>query len=223
VPRQLILVVLVLVMAVSPATRGAEASHVRYAPPVDGRVLRAFDPPSSDYGPGHRGVDLQAVPGETVRAAADGTVAHAGAVAGTTWVSLDHADGVRTSYGPLDEAAVSTGQPVARGAPLGRLAAGGHGPQRRDRGLHLGARRDGAYIDPMVLLRGRPSLVGRGREDRPRPRAGGRAPADAGGGPVDGPGEQSLPSRHGPPSMVGLLHVKTTHSTRPPTGGPGAP
>jgi murein DD-endopeptidase MepM/ murein hydrolase activator NlpD len=266
VPRQLVLVVAALVMVLPPVAPGAEAAHVRYAPPVEGRVLQAFDPPSSDYGPGHRGVDLQAAPGARVRAAADGVVAHAGAVAGTTWVSLDHDDGVRTSYGPLDELEVSSGQSVARGSTLGRLAGGGHGPQGRDRGLHLGARRDGVYLDPMLLLVGRPSLVGSGRSGpvegrgvspasatssatppasepvptperaavpgppRARHASGRRRPVHAPStaervraGPVDGVAAQSLPSRHGPPSMVGLLHVKTTDSTRPPTGGPGAP
>src|SRR5690606_15665957 len=42
------------------------------------RVVRPFDPPTSPYGPGHRGVDLAAAPGQPVLAAAEGRIVHAG-------------------------------------------------------------------------------------------------------------------------------------------------
>jgi hypothetical protein len=117
-----------------------------YQPPVPLEVVRPFDAPSHAYGPGHRGVKLRARPGDPVRAAAPGTVVHAGAVAGTVWVSVDHADGVRTSYGPLDDLRVSAGDHVRAASVLGVLA-----PAATD-GLHWGARYDGAYLDPLALL-----------------------------------------------------------------------
>ncbi len=138
---------------------------VRYARPVAGAVLRAFEPPAHDYGPGHRGVDLAADVGAPVRAAARGTVRHAGAVVGVVWVSIDHPDGVTTSYGPLTALQVARGDDVARGDLLGVVAAGGHGDPLRDRGLHFGARRGDGYIDPLTLpgLREpRATLVGDG-------------------------------------------------------------
>lgn len=143
----------------------AAAEEVLHRLPVDGAVLRAFQAPEGPYGAGHRGVDLDAEPGAPVRASADGVVAFAGSVAGTVWVSIDHADGVRTSYGPMGPVAVAAGQRVARGTVVGTLAAGGHGEGSADRGLHLSARRDGAYLDPMTLpgiRRPRPTLVGAG-------------------------------------------------------------
>jgi alpha-beta hydrolase superfamily lysophospholipase len=142
----------------------AAASAVRYQLPAAGPVVRSFDPGSTPFGPGHRGVDLDVPVGSTVAAAAGGIVRHAGPVAGITWVSIDHADGIRTSYGPLADLRVGRGQPVEAGAGLGRLAPGGHGHDLQDRGVHWGARRDGRYLDPLSLLTapGTPSLVGAG-------------------------------------------------------------
>lgn len=153
-----------LQVAIALRELAEELRPVSYRLPVDGSIVRPFEAPDP-YGPGHRGVDLDARPGTTVRAAERGRVRHAGPVAGVVWVSIDHDDGVRTSYGPLSAVRVTAGEDVARGDVLGLVAAGGHGDEDRDRGLHLGARRDGAYLDPMrlpgiaVLS---PTLVGEG-------------------------------------------------------------
>lgn len=141
--------------------------RVTYEPPAPGRVLRAFDPPRSAFGAGHRGVDLALSPGAVVRAAGRGRVTFAGAAAGRRWVSIAHLDGHLTTYGPLADIVVSTGQVVERGERLAVLAAGGHGYGGRDTGLHWGARGEaGVYVDPLGLLGGddrRPSLIGRGQ------------------------------------------------------------
>jgi hypothetical protein len=137
----------------------------RYRLPVDARVVRPFDRPSQAYGPGHRGVDLDAAGGTSVRAAERGRVVHAGQVAGVVWVSIDHEDGVRTSYGPLAGLRVGAGEEVDRGDVLGHVADRDHGEPLLDQGLHFGARRDGEYFDPMTLPGlglARPTLVGEG-------------------------------------------------------------
>ena len=87
-----------------------------------GRGARVRPHPDHDYGPGHRGVDLAARTGEPVLAAAAGTVAFAGSVAGRGVVSIDHG-AVRTTYEPV-AAQVSAGQRVAAGQPIGRVAGG---------------------------------------------------------------------------------------------------
>ena len=136
-----------------------------YRLPVDAPVVRPFEPPSGPYGPGHRGVDLDAAPGTPVRAAEGGRVHHAGQVAGVVWVSIDHEDGVRTSYGPLAGLRVGRGDDIDRGQVLGVVAVGHHGDPDVDHGLHLGARRGGEYFDPMTLPgigAPRPTLVGEG-------------------------------------------------------------
>ncbi len=139
--------------------------RVRYGRPVPGGVVRRFEAPTTAFGAGHRGADLAAADGDPIRAAADGTVTFAGVVAGVRWVSVAHADGVLTSYGPVGRLVVAKGEQVARGALLGALAPGGHGDGAADRGLHWGARRDGRYVDPLSLLDEgvpRPSLVDAG-------------------------------------------------------------
>ena len=138
---------------------------VRYERPVGGEVLRTFQRPSSAFGAGHRGVDLAAVPGASISAAAAGYVHHAGRVGDLVWVSIGHADGILTSYGPLRDVEVRRGDQVTRGQRIGVLAPGGHGEGRADAGLHWGARRGLTYLDPLSLLdvgTPRPSLVGDG-------------------------------------------------------------
>lgn len=123
-----------------------------------GAVARRFLPPPHPYGRGHRGADLVAPAGTTVLAAGDGTVAFAGAVGGRGTVSVEHPDGLRTTYEPV-EPAVTVGAAVVRGAVLGTLVAG-HRGCGAPACLHWGLRRPappGAdhrldYLDPLLLL-----------------------------------------------------------------------
>jgi murein DD-endopeptidase MepM/ murein hydrolase activator NlpD len=128
-----------------------------YAWPVRGPVLRAYDPPETPFGSGHRGIDIGAPMGSPIVAAHDGVVAFAGPVAGNLFVSIDHPDGVRTTYSWLSRVDVGRGDPVRRGDPIGRSGAG-H-PGAGEPHLHFGARIGTVYIDPMLLLE-RGSVVG---------------------------------------------------------------
>jgi murein DD-endopeptidase MepM/ murein hydrolase activator NlpD len=114
-------------------------------------VTRAFAAPPGPYAAGHRGVDLAGAPGQPVLAAGAGVVAFAGLVAGRPVVSVEHPDGLRTTYEPV-EPDVAAGQVVARGSPLGRLVAG-HAGCPAEACLHWGLRRGEAYFDPLSLLR----------------------------------------------------------------------
>lgn len=132
----------------APAPSGP--AYGTYVWPVVGPVINGFLPPSSPYGPGHRGIDIAAPIGTPVEAAAGGVVAFAGAIAGSLYVSIDHPDGVRTTYSFLSAIVVHRGDPVAQGDVIG---ASGHGhPSIAVDHLHFGARLDGEYIDPMLLL-----------------------------------------------------------------------
>jgi len=113
-------------------------------------VLRRFDPPEHRYGPGHRGVDLGGWDGQPVLAAGAGVVAFAGPVAGKPVVSVDHPNGLRTTYEPV-VAAVAPGDHVARGQPIGVLQAG-HDGCTAAACLHWGVRRGQEYLDPLWLL-----------------------------------------------------------------------
>ena len=114
-------------------------------------VVRGFDTPDHDYGPGHRGVDLVARPDQSVRAAVAGIVVFAGSVAGRGVVSIDHG-AYRTTYEPI-AAAVRVGQRIALGEPIGRVATGGHCAGGC---LHWGLRHGETYLDPLLLIRTEP-------------------------------------------------------------------
>jgi murein DD-endopeptidase MepM/ murein hydrolase activator NlpD len=120
------------------------------APLADPVVGRPFEAPPHAYGPGHRGVDLVATAGIPVLAAGSGVVAFAGMVAGRPVVSIDHANGLRTTYEPVDPS-VGAGQAVARESPIGTLA-GGHAGCPVEACLHWGVRRGDTYLDPLALL-----------------------------------------------------------------------
>lgn len=132
------------------APTAAAATAVRYAKPVPGAVVRGFEPPPTLYAAGHRGVDLATVPGEAVRAAADGTVNYAGVVAGRGVVVVAHADGISTEYEPVT-ASVSAGDEVVRGEIIATIS-GTHGTCATGACLHWGARRGDAYLNPLGLL-----------------------------------------------------------------------
>ena len=119
--------------------------------PGDLAVTRPFEPPPGPYATGHRGVDLSGSPEAPVMAAGDGVVVFAGMVAGRPVVSIDHANGLRTTYEPVDPS-VAAGRPVIRGSPIGTLLAG-HARCPDQACLHWGLRRGETYLDPMALLR----------------------------------------------------------------------
>ncbi|RLK22981.1 peptidase M23-like protein [Micromonospora sp. M71_S20] len=137
--------------AASPSgTAPSRAARFRW--PLDGvpRPVRRFDPPPRPWLPGHRGVDLAAAPGATVRAAGAGTVLFAGLVAGRPVVTVGHADGLRTTHEPVSPA-VRPGDHLTAGAPLGALLTG-HPGCPAPACLHWGLRRGADYLDPLALL-----------------------------------------------------------------------
>ncbi|MFV0254360.1 MAG: M23 family metallopeptidase [Beutenbergiaceae bacterium] len=133
-----------------PGPASGPVARVSYQEPVAGTVVSDFDAPSVPWASGHRGVDLAAAANAPVVAAADGVVAFAGTVAGRGVVSIDHADGIRTTYEPV-LAAVSAGQSVAAGQVIGTVAAQGSHCDPNSC-LHWGARVGQSYLDPLSLL-----------------------------------------------------------------------
>jgi murein DD-endopeptidase MepM/ murein hydrolase activator NlpD len=154
---RLLLLLLVLAAALVPVPAAADAAPsapaAPWSAPLAGvlTVTRPFDPPPVPYAAGHRGVDLGGRTSSPVLAAADGVVVFAGMVAGRPVLSIDHAEGLRTTYEPVDPS-VGAGQAVARGSPIGTLVAG-HAGCPASACLHWGLRRGDTYLDPMLLLR----------------------------------------------------------------------
>ncbi|MWA13919.1 peptidoglycan DD-metalloendopeptidase family protein [Streptomyces sp. BA2] len=137
-------------------------------------VVRGWEPPATEYGRGHRGVDLAAAPGSVVRAAAAGRVSFAGRVAGRGVVAVELTGTgdppLRTTYEPV-RATVEKGAEVTAGEALGVLELPrSHCPSSC---LHWGLLRGEAYLDPLSLLP--PWLLRRGASrllpviDVPRP------------------------------------------------------
>ncbi|MCG2620418.1 M23 family metallopeptidase [Arthrobacter sp. I2-34] len=127
------------------------------------RILAPFRPPQQPWLSGHRGVDLAAVPAATVVAPAAGTVSFAGWVVDRPVVTIDHGDGLRSSFEPV-ASALRKGDAVARGDPVGQLSGRGHcaGPC-----IHWGVRRGSQYVNPLQFVTDlRPSVL------LPRPPAG---------------------------------------------------
>lgn len=144
---------LCLAVGLPPARAGASGpAYGTYAWPVTGPVIRGFEPPNGPYGSGHRGIDIATPFASDMVAASDGVVAFAGWVAGSLYISIDHPDGVRTTYSWLSAVSVKKGQSVARGEEIGQT---GHGhPDVDEPHLHFGARVGETYLDPMLLLEG---------------------------------------------------------------------
>lgn len=147
----LVLAVLAVLLA---APGGARADPVAPGPaawPLDPRpaVVARFDPPTSLWGAGHRGVDLLGRVGEQVRAALAGRVTFAGTLAGRGVVVVDHG-ATRTTYEPVTPA-VAPGAAVPRGGVIGTLqAAMSHCFPRTC--LHWGLLRGQEYLDPLSLV-----------------------------------------------------------------------
>ncbi len=140
------------------AGRPADGTHHRWQWPTrPPHVLRPFRAPPSRWGAGHRGLDLVARVGSEVLAVEEGVVTHAGRVAGRGTVTVAHPGGLSSTYEPV-RARVMVGAQVEAGAVVGELEppddaiAPGHCMMTPC--LHLGARRDDGYLDPMLPLVG---------------------------------------------------------------------
>jgi len=139
--------------APSPLARAASAAHglapvpsefvsdVPWQWPVDGprRVSVAYRAP-----------DVAAGASGSVVAPAEGVVAFQGVVVDRPLLTIRHADGLVSTFEPV-ESPLHPGDVVHRGQNIGRIATGGHAfPDS----LHVGVRRDGEYINPMLLFGG---------------------------------------------------------------------
>ena len=127
----------------------------RWGWPLDPRpeVVRRFDRPDRPWLPGHRGVDLAASVGQSVRAPAAGRISWTGVIAGRGVVVVLHEGGLRSTFEPVS-ATAAVGTTVARGDSVGAVTStSGHCAPRTC--LHWGVLRGETYLDPL-------SFAGRG-------------------------------------------------------------
>ncbi|MFC6706307.1 M23 family metallopeptidase [Flexivirga alba] len=116
-------------------------------------VVHPFEAPPQPWAAGHRGVDLKGDAGQPVLAAGAGTVSFSGVIAGRGVIAIQHPDGRRTTYEPVDDRD-PLGTVEVRGDRIGSLAAGGHCGSTPC--LHWGllVGKD-AYRDPLMLVQDR--------------------------------------------------------------------
>lgn len=105
-------------------------------------ILRDFQAPATPWGPGHRGLDLQAS-GTTVVAPLGGVVSFSGDVAGRGVLTITGPQGWKVSLEPVNSE-LEAGDWVGKGEPIAELQSG-HCPELC---LHLGLRINDSYRSP---------------------------------------------------------------------------
>lgn len=158
-------ILLVSLLAVASALPGPHASAQIEPPQADELVPPLYEiltnpylEPPTPYAASHRGVDLSAVPGTPVAAAASGLITFAGAIAGEYYVTLEVGGPRRVTYSYLGSIAVVQGMTVTVGDVIGATGAG-HTKGDADE-IHLGLRvpdpqvaGSWIYQDPMPPIR----------------------------------------------------------------------
>ena len=144
--RSCIALSIVLIAMASPA----RAADQEWSRPVDGPVVRGYEPPARPFGHQHLGIDFETTPGTPVRAAGAGMVAFAGLVGRSRAVGIEHPGARRTTYSYLNRLVVKAGTPVRRGEVIG--FSGGEGPGHRREVVHFGYRVNGQPQDPAPLF-----------------------------------------------------------------------
>ncbi|MDV8149402.1 M23 family metallopeptidase [Arthrobacter sp. B10-11] len=152
--------ILLSMLAVAPASGAAVtpgAGGWDWPLPPRPAVLRGFDPPDKPWMSGHRGVDLQAAAdGAPVTAPESGTVSFVGVVVDRPVITIDHGNGLRSSFEPV-ESSLPAGAAVSKGDVLGTVVAG-HCAMTPC--VHWGVRRGEDYINPLSLVTDlRPSIL----------------------------------------------------------------
>lgn len=108
-------------------------------------VTAAYRPPATAFAPGHRGVDLQARFGQSVRSPLSGVVSFSGTIAGRPVLSIRSGD-VVVSLEPV-ASDLPAGTAVRRDQRVGVVASGGHCAQAC---IHVGLRIGGRYAPPFA-------------------------------------------------------------------------
>lgn len=129
--------------------QGEDRRGEGYIEPVMGRVVDWFRPPVHIGAPGNRGWEYETLPDVPVVAAGAGYIRFAGQVGGSLYVSINHPDGLRSTYSYVKDIAVKKGDAVRQGDLLATT---------KGNSFHFGIIKEGDYIDPAEVL-GRTGLT----------------------------------------------------------------
>jgi peptidase M23-like protein len=177
--------------------------------PVDGPVLRHFKLGDDPYaGAQHRGIDIGAPLGTSVRAPAGGTISFAGTVptSGKS-VTIQTPQGYSVTLVQLGTIGVTRGAAVAEGAVVGTIGPSGE-PETAAPHVHLGVRLTSdpnGYLDPLRFLPPRPAQA---PEPEPAPTP---APQPASAPAADAPAPTASPQPTPPPQPVAEQPAVPSH------------
>jgi murein DD-endopeptidase MepM/ murein hydrolase activator NlpD len=117
--------------------------------PVTGNIVGRFG--SQGGGKVNDGLNIAALRGTPVNAAAPGTVAYSGNEIGVFGglILIDHGGGWITAYGHLDSLSAAKGDHVVAGQPIGSVGETGYVTQPQ---LHFEIRKDRKPLDPLTQL-----------------------------------------------------------------------
>jgi murein DD-endopeptidase MepM/ murein hydrolase activator NlpD len=141
--------------AIAPAAPApASSGSVVFVWPVNGRIISPFGATSG--GERNDGINIAAVQGTPIHAAAGGTVSYAGDDLKDygNLVLIKHADGYVTAYAHADRLIVGKGDAVSKGQVIGYA---GHTGDVATPQLHFEIRHGTQPLDPSALLEGRSS------------------------------------------------------------------
>ena len=119
------------------------------APPW--RIERPYVAPPNPYGVGHRGIDIAAPLDTPVLAPAPGIVLFVGIVVDRGVISIDHGNGVTSSYEPVT-GVITAGQRVHGGDTIGHVSGLHVAPSGACACLHMGTRINREYVSPLAFL-----------------------------------------------------------------------
>ncbi|QRV02694.1 M23 family metallopeptidase [Arcanobacterium phocisimile] len=137
----------------STATLHTHHQKVRYQWPTGApaEIRTPFRIGEHNWNRGHRGVDLEVDVDSPIFAPADGVVVYAGQINDRMVISIEHPDGIRTTYEPVSPL-VTKGQRVSQGELIATVQLGHCGVETC---LHWGAKRPpDRYLNPLYLIEG---------------------------------------------------------------------
>ncbi|WP_260191863.1 M23 family metallopeptidase [Actinophytocola gossypii] len=115
--------------------------------PAEGTLTSTY---GARWGTIHYGIDIANSIGTPILSAMSGEVIDSGPASGFgLWVRVQHADGLITVYGHINESLVSVGQQVAAGEQIATM---GNRGQSTGPHLHFEVHQDGNKIDPLPWL-----------------------------------------------------------------------
>ena len=118
--------------------------------PVTGNITSRFGANESIRDHTHKGIDIAAPNGTSIKAAADGTVTYSGWMSGYGYlVIISHGNGIQTYYGHCSKLYVSEGEEVNAGDIIAAVGSTGNSTGNH---LHFEIRKNGSQINPQKYL-----------------------------------------------------------------------